>query len=233
MAGGTTERGSAVRMPMADQGMDRAGGGQMPQRAQAYGMPQMQQPAYQNSGLARFGAGFNPYMPQAYQPRVYQPRPLAQSRGLLTPQPVAQGIGNGLMGAPGGEGAGAGASTGANAPGQQGIDPNGFSMTANQAVGMVASPVGTVATGIATGFANAVAQANAAEAAMNAEGVTNPSSVNAVNGMDSASDDADAANAASPDASAANSVNGMDSASDTADGSSGTSGGGGGGGGGK
>lgn len=68
-------------------------GGPLPQRAaQPQGLP-----AYQNSGLARFGASFNPYMPPTYTPRVYQPPQLPARMGLagMAPPAAAQpGLGS-------------------------------------------------------------------------------------------------------------------------------------------
>jgi hypothetical protein len=39
-----------------------------------------QQPLYQNSGLARFGAGMQPYQPTPYQPTTFQPQVLGPAR---------------------------------------------------------------------------------------------------------------------------------------------------------
>ena len=162
---------------------------QQPQRSQAYGMPQQQQPMYQNSGMARFGAGFNPYMPQAYQPRVYQPRTLAPSRGLISQQP-AQGVGGGLMGGPadaGGNGTGTAAPSG---PGTQGIDPNGFNVTAHDVFGLVTNPIATVVNSVANNVNNVQSHVDSINAAANDASPQNPSGINAVNGMDSDSDNA-------------------------------------------
>lgn len=68
-------------------------GGTLPQRS---AQPQGAAP-YQNSGLARFGASFNPYMPPTYTPQVYQPPQLPARTGLagLAPPPAAQpGLGS-------------------------------------------------------------------------------------------------------------------------------------------
>ena len=114
-------------------------------RGPATSLPQYQQPQgqLQNSGLARYGASMNPFMPPPYQKTIFQPPALAASRGL-----------GASLGAPGpGLGTSLGGAGAINQGGGAGTGPDG-----GQSAGGIGS--GVTSSGNAT-----VDQANAAAAA--------------------------------------------------------------------
>ena len=198
--------------------MDRAGGGGGLPRLQ--NMPQLSplgMGGTSSYGAGRFGAQFNPYQARSYQPQTYQPQQLGAAR-LYGPQAgsaPSAGVSGASMGGMGG-GEGQGNTSAPSGPGSQSIDPNGFSITAPQAFGMVANPIGTMAAASISNAVQSTAMANQAQQGLAAQmaaiasqtdtdpGVngtvgndpTDASNAGAVNGMDAASDAANAANAA-------------------------------------
>jgi hypothetical protein len=77
-------------------------GGAMPQQGTSGGLigqqpsnPYMpQQPLYQNSGLARFGAGMTQYRPTPYQPAMFQPQALGPARQYQSGTPLGGVLGH-------------------------------------------------------------------------------------------------------------------------------------------
>jgi hypothetical protein len=108
----------------------------------------------QNSGLGRFGATFNPYMPQSYQPRTFAPQGLgslltppsglqAAYGNVSQPQPIMLGGGG-----PGADGSGGGSGIGGMAPNDASDQGNAIGNN----VGMNVSPnVASTAAGLAFG----------------------------------------------------------------------------------
>ncbi len=175
----------------------------------------------QNSGLNRFVGNANPYLPPAYTPQTFQPRMTwhggnygqSQSPGLL---------GGGMSGGDNG-GAGYSGQTGGGAGGFGGLlggnmGPGGSSMLGNMGL----SPMGGATRGYAVGgplgglLGGLIGYGSQAA---HAADPTNPSSVNAVNGMDLQSDQASAGfdyggmDTSGMDADAAQGVGGYDSGS--------------------
>ena len=203
--------------------MDRAGGGGGLPRLQ--NMPQLSplgMGGISSYGAGRFGAQFNPYQARSYQPQTYQPQQLGPARMYGPQAGAAPGAGAGAnygsdsigsAGGPSGIGeTGAPASTPDTSP----VGP-----AAQAAIGMAASMMG-VPPGLSSAAINGINNANIGH--NNPIGNQTPADVAQMNvdasiANQAAQAEADAA--ATPDSSSVNAVNGMDSASDSASGGGG------------
>lgn len=158
-----------------------------------------QQAPLQNSGLARYGAAFNPYMPQTYTPRVYQPPPLAAQSmvGAFAPRPApTPGLtdlgGGGGPNSPGGAGESPG-----GGPGSGGIGSGGLDSSTGPATG-IGAPAGAIGAGLASligvppsvtnaliGMVNSNVNASNIANAQNGTGVAVGNTPGTANGVDS------------------------------------------------
>ena len=175
----------------------------------------------QNSGLNRFVGNANPYLPPTYTPQTFQPRMTwhggnynQSGQGLFRGAPTMSGGDNGGAGYAGGGTASAGGGLLGN------MGPGGSSMLGNMGLSptsgatrgyAVGGPLGGLVGGL-LGFGSQAAHA---------ADPTNPSSVNAVNGMDLQSDQASGGfdyggmDTSGMDADAAEGMGGYDSGSDS------------------
>jgi len=176
MAGG--DLGAAV-VQAGNRGVQ--GMGSTPIAGPAGSLPQRPQgPQLQNSGLSRFGASFNPYMPQTYTPKAYQPQPLAPSRGLGTSLNPGNSPGLGTSLAGGAMNQGGGAGTGPDGGQGGGI---GSSVGPGIGIGGFANPDNSIAPGQTNTTGLTSAMGNTALAAMTLSPVAIANALNAISNI--------------------------------------------------
>lgn len=133
---------------------------------------------YANSGLGRFGGGFQPYQPQSYQPQTFQPGQLAPRRVFESRAGVSPGAPGGMSsaapgGGPGGYGTGTASQSGF-------ADPN----DGNNALGMQGAPVSNgMANAIGTGLGMAFGVPGLGLAAQGMNAALGQAPANAPSGM--------------------------------------------------